>query len=80
MGGEVTCRNRKVSWRRVPEDIGWALGSPLADTVCVVKCHWSVNGEPAAISTAYLPGGRQPGGLWPPSATGRRPIPALRLP
>ena len=54
MGGEVICRKRKVSWRRVPEDIGWALGIALADAVCVVKCHWSVNGEPAAISSAYL--------------------------
>src|SRR5215468_787288 len=54
MGGEVACRKRKVSWRRVPEDIGWALGIPPADSVCAVKCHWSVNGEPAAISTTYL--------------------------
>jgi len=54
MGGDVTCRKRKVSWRRVPEDIGWALGIAPADSVCAVKCHWSVNGEPAAISTTYL--------------------------
>jgi DNA-binding GntR family transcriptional regulator len=54
MGGDVSCRKRKVSWRRVPEDIGWALGIPPADSVCAVKCHWSVNGEPAAISTTYL--------------------------
>ncbi len=54
MGGDVICRKRKVSWRRVPEDIGWALGVAPADSVCAVKCHWSLNGEPAAISTAYL--------------------------
>jgi DNA-binding GntR family transcriptional regulator len=54
MGGQVACRKRKVSWRRVPEDIGWALGIPPALSVCAVKCHWSVNGEPAAISTTYL--------------------------
>ena len=54
MGGEVICRKRKVSWRRVPEDIGWALGIAPAESVCAVKCHWSLNGEPAAISTAYL--------------------------
>ena len=54
MGGEVSCRKRKVSWRRVPEDIGWALGIQPADSVCAIKCHWSVNGEPAAISTTYL--------------------------
>jgi len=54
MGGEVICRKRKVSWRRVPEDVGWALGIAPADSVCSVKCHWALNGEPAAISTAYL--------------------------
>ncbi|HEX9064684.1 MAG TPA: hypothetical protein VF843_06225 [Streptosporangiaceae bacterium] len=54
MGGEVICRKRKVSWRRAPEDIGWALDVGPADSVCAVKCHWSLNGEPAAISTAYL--------------------------
>ena len=54
MGSDVTCRSRKVSWRRVPEDIGTALGIAEADSICVVKCHWSVNGDPAAISTTYL--------------------------
>lgn len=54
MGSDVTCRSRKVSWRRVPEDIGCALGVAAADSVCVIKCHWSVNGDPAAISTTYL--------------------------
>src|SRR5215471_12432847 len=56
MGGQVACRKRKVSWRRAPEDIAWALGIPPADSVCAVRCHWSVNGEPAAISTTYLTG------------------------
>src|SRR5215831_5398991 len=54
MGGQVACRKRKVSWRRAPEDIAWALGIAPADSVCAVRCHWSVNGEPAAISTTYL--------------------------
>jgi DNA-binding GntR family transcriptional regulator len=54
MGSDVSCRNRKVTWRRVPEDIGWALGIADAGTICAVKCHWSMNGEPAAISTTYL--------------------------
>lgn len=54
MGSDVTCRSRKVSWRRVPEDIGCALGVAAADTICVIKCHWAVNGDPAAISTTYL--------------------------
>jgi hypothetical protein len=55
MGNEVTRRDRKVSWRRVPEDIGRALGVGVAEPVCaVVRCHWAVNGETAAISTTYL--------------------------
>jgi hypothetical protein len=54
MGSDVACRNRKISWRRVPEDIGWALGIAATDPICVIKCHWSVNGDPAAISTTYL--------------------------
>jgi len=54
MGSDVTCRSRKVSWRRVPEDIGCALGVAAADPICVIKCHWSVNGDPAAISNTYL--------------------------
>lgn len=56
MGGEVICRKRKVTWRRAPEDIGWVLAVPPAESVCAVKCHWTLNGEPAAISTAYLTG------------------------
>jgi hypothetical protein len=54
MGSDITCRSRKVTWRRVPEDIGWALGVAGAESICVVKCHWSVNGDPAAIATTYL--------------------------
>jgi len=54
MGSAVTCRSRRVSWRRVPEDIGSALGMAAADVACTIKCHWAVNNEPAAISTTYL--------------------------
>ena len=25
MAGELTCRSHRTSWRRVPENIGWAL-------------------------------------------------------
>jgi DNA-binding GntR family transcriptional regulator len=55
MGGELACRSRQVSWRKVPEDIGWALGIAQADSVCVVRFLWTANGEPAACSTTYLP-------------------------
>jgi DNA-binding GntR family transcriptional regulator len=57
MGGDLACRSRQVSWRRVPEDIAWALGLPAADApICVVRFLWTVDGEPAASSTTYLPG------------------------
>jgi hypothetical protein len=55
MGGDLACRSRQVSWRRVPEDIGWALGIASADSVCVVRFLWTADGEPAALSTTYLP-------------------------
>jgi hypothetical protein len=55
MGGELACRSRQVSWRRVPEDIGWALGLASSDAVCVVRFLWTAGGEPAACSTTYLP-------------------------
>ena len=42
--------------RRVPEEIGSALGIAPAEPVCAIKCHWSVNGSPAAISTTYVVG------------------------
>jgi hypothetical protein len=54
MGGEVTCQSRHVSWRRVPEDIGWSLGVPPGEPACVVRLLWTVGGEPAALATAYL--------------------------
>jgi DNA-binding GntR family transcriptional regulator len=55
MGGDIGCRGRQVSWRRVPEDIGWALGLVSSESVCVVRFQWTVGGEPAACSTSYLP-------------------------
>ena len=57
MGGVVACRSRQASWRRVPEDIAWALGLTTSDAVCVVRFLWTADGEPAACSTTYLPAG-----------------------
>jgi DNA-binding GntR family transcriptional regulator len=55
MGMPVACASRHVSVRRVPEDIGGALGLPPGDSVCVVRCLWTTGGDPAAFSAAYLP-------------------------
>ena len=55
MGGDLTCRSRQSSWRRVPEDIGRALHIDSAEPVCVVRAVWATRVEPAAHATTYLP-------------------------
>jgi DNA-binding GntR family transcriptional regulator len=55
MGMSVVCASRHVSVRRVPEEIGGALGLPAGDSVCVVRCLWTSGGDPAAFSATYLP-------------------------
>ena len=54
MGAKIACRSRQVSWRRVPEDIGWVLGVRPGDPACVVRLLWTADGEPAALATTYL--------------------------
>jgi DNA-binding GntR family transcriptional regulator len=55
MAGELTCRTRQTSWRRVSEEIGWALRVDPAEQVCVVHAVWASGGEPAAYVSTYLP-------------------------
>lgn len=54
MGGEITCRSRQVSVRRVSEDICWALRVSPSDPVCVIRFLWTADGQPAAFATTYL--------------------------
>jgi hypothetical protein len=54
MAGELTCRTRQTSWRRVPEDIDWALRIDPAEQVWVVHTVWTAGDEPAAYVTTYL--------------------------
>ena len=54
MAGGLTCRTRQTSWRRVPEDIGWALRLVPAEQVWVVHTVWAAADEPAAYVTTYL--------------------------
>jgi DNA-binding GntR family transcriptional regulator len=54
MAGGLTCRTRQTSWRRVPEDIGWALHVDPAEQVWVVHTVWAAADEPAAYVTTYL--------------------------
>jgi DNA-binding GntR family transcriptional regulator len=55
MGGEFSCRSRQLAWRLPPEDISWALGLGADQQVCVVRFLWTAGGEPAALSTTYVP-------------------------
>ena len=88
MGGELICQSWQAAWRRVPEDIGWALGIPSEDPVGVVRTRWTADGKHAAFSTTYLvkeiaapfigaPGaGQSPGPTLPPiTAPPTRPDP-----
>jgi hypothetical protein len=75
MGGQLDCRSKHVSWRRVPEDIGWSLGVPPGEPACVVRLLWSAGGEPAALATAYL--ARHVSG--PPDAQGAGVVPSAAL-
>lgn len=57
MGSLVECNARHAAVREAPQDIAWALGVPSGEPVLVVRCVWTVAGDPAAISTGYLPAG-----------------------
>ena len=54
MGGTITCQTRHVSQREAPQDVAWALHLPSGAPIRVVRCVWVSEGEPAAVSTAYL--------------------------
>jgi DNA-binding GntR family transcriptional regulator len=54
MGSTIVCQNRHVSQRAAPQDVAWALGLPAGAQIRIVRCVWSADGDPAAVSTAYL--------------------------
>jgi GntR family transcriptional regulator len=56
MGGDFSCRSRHVTRRLPPEDITWALRLSAEQQVHVVRNLWAAGGEPAALSTTYVPG------------------------
>jgi DNA-binding GntR family transcriptional regulator len=60
MGSPIECQARHVSLREAPQDVAWAIGVPAGVPVRVVRCVWTLAGEPAALSTTYLP--EPPGG------------------
>jgi DNA-binding GntR family transcriptional regulator len=62
MGSPIECHARHASLREAPQDVAWAIGVRVGLPVQVIRCVWTLAGEPAAISTAYLPessGGEQ---------------------
>ena len=63
MGGQLVCKSRQVSRRRPSEDIGRSLGLEAGEPVLVIRCVWTVGGEPGALSASYLP--ERLGQLWP---------------
>jgi DNA-binding GntR family transcriptional regulator len=56
MGGVITCLTRHVSRREAPQDVAWALRLPAGAPIRVIRCVWQSEGDPAAVSTAYLNG------------------------
>ena len=54
MGGTIACQTRHVSRREAPQDVAWALHLPSGAPIRVVRSVWVSEGEPAAVSTAYL--------------------------
>ena len=54
MGGTIACQTRHVSTREAPKDVAWALHLPCGAPIRVVRCVWVSEGDPAAVSTAYL--------------------------
>jgi DNA-binding GntR family transcriptional regulator len=55
MGSPIECQARHLALREAPQDVAWAIGVPVGAPVQVVRCVWTLAGEPAAISTMYLP-------------------------
>jgi DNA-binding GntR family transcriptional regulator len=56
MGGAIACQTRHVSRREAPQDVAWALHLPAGAPVRVIRCVWVSEGDPAAVSTAYMNG------------------------
>jgi DNA-binding GntR family transcriptional regulator len=65
MGGAIVCQTRHVSRREAPQDVAWALRLPSGAPIRVVRCVWVAEGDPAAVSTAYLNGPPADGGSEP---------------
>jgi DNA-binding GntR family transcriptional regulator len=54
MGGTIACQTRHVSRREAPQDVAWALHLPSGAPIRMIRCVWVSEGDPAAVSTAYV--------------------------
>lgn len=53
MGNAIGCQAREVATLDAPPEVATALGLAAGTSVGSVRCEWSVDGEPAAVSTTY---------------------------
>jgi DNA-binding GntR family transcriptional regulator len=63
MGSPMECHARHAALREATQDVAWAIGVPVGAPIQVLRCVWTLGGEPAAISMMYLPerAGTEPG-------------------
>lgn len=55
MGASITRASQHESHRRIPQDIALALGLRPGQQATIIRCLWKADGQPAALSTTYLP-------------------------
>jgi hypothetical protein len=51
--GVLACRSRSVSIQPLREDVARSLGTAAGETGCVLRLQWTVDEEPAGVSTTY---------------------------
>lgn len=54
MGNAIDRQTRQVSRREAPHDVAATLGWPADAPVHTIRSVWSADGDPVAVSTAYL--------------------------
>lgn len=55
MNGQMVCEEQTLKRRRIPEEIGWVIGTNPGEQVCVLQQIWKANGDRAALATTYVP-------------------------
>jgi hypothetical protein len=52
--GKLACRSSSVSRQSLRDDMAWALGVPAGSPGCALRLQFTVDDEPAALSTTYV--------------------------